>query len=98
MERPTIHISRESRGERTIYNLSLQGGVDHGATVLQELTAVAVKHGLAADGGGCYMVQAMPLGGGSVSFLGGMYVPPQKRDGVVSELRSLGYKITESAA
>jgi hypothetical protein len=40
--------------------------------VLQEFTEIAGEHDLEADGGGCYMVQALNPGGGIVSFLGGM--------------------------
>jgi len=97
MERPTILVKQEKRGNNLIYSLTISHGRDTGSAVVAEFVDVAMKHSLPPEGG-CFEVNAHSIDRGTVHFLGGVYVQSEKLHAVLSDLRSRGYKIEHQAA
>jgi hypothetical protein len=96
MGRPKVFVTKQNRGTSYMFELSL-GGSDPGWEVQQEFVAISSKHSLVATGGGCFEVMANTLPHGTVHYLGGIYVSPDKLDAVLADLRARGYPIEREA-
>jgi hypothetical protein len=79
-----------------MFDLQLVGDRPDAASV-DVLVQISVAHGLPELGGGLYDQQASVVGGGTVSHLGGLTVPPDKFDSVVADLRTRGFEIQDPA-
>jgi hypothetical protein len=97
MALPKILVRKEIRGGKTMFNLVLPGGTDPGSEVEEALVAIAGKHSLVKEGGGCYQVAALTVDAGTVHFLGGLYVAPATLQAVLADLRTRGFEIESKA-
>jgi hypothetical protein len=93
MDKPIIRITRDRTADESFYDLSLDRPVDQASPVCADLERIAGEHDVVSDGGGCYLVKASTVQGGTVTLFGGMHVSMRKYNEVIAMLRSLGYKM-----
>ena len=97
MERPKILLTKEARGYKSIFNLILQREIKKGSEVEKELLEIVAKHSLVPEGG-LYEVLVKTYDGQTLSFVGGMYVQPDRLDAVLGDLQGKGYEVVKKNA
>jgi hypothetical protein len=91
---PKIVVTKED--DR--YDLQLARGADRGSEVEKAFLKIAERHALGDANTGCYEVIAKTTDGGNVHLLGGIYVPPDRLNAVLADLRTQGYEVERKTA